>query len=232
MGRTFLLSAAALVLGTLIGAFQPRGELLALREKVADLERRSREAQRGAAGAGLREFFRAPPAAADRDPAPAPAPGEISADGPAPEGTPPAEAAEANAANTPAERTGPSADDVESMVAALDARAAQARAALMEQADLDDEQLDAIDDAMERMNEKLKRQVDAFAQSVEAGAEPDRRELMEFAAEALDAVIEADDAIVANIPGSVRAEMDEEALDPMSFISGETLAAIATLEGG
>lgn len=230
MGRTFLLSAAALVLGTLIGAFQPRGELLALREQVAYLERRARGAQRGAAGAGLREFFRAPPAAAD--PAPAPAPAEISADGPVPEGSPPAEAAEANAANTPADKTGPSADDVESMVAALDARAAQARAALMEQADLDDEQLEAIDDAMERMNEKLKRQVDAFAQSVEAGAEPDRRELMEFAAEALDAVIEADDAIVANIPESVRAEMDEEALDPMSFISGETLAAIATLEGG
>ena len=81
------------------------------------------------------------------------------------------------------------------------------------------------------MNARLKQQVDAFAQSVEAGGDPDRREMMEFAAEALDAVIEADDATVANIPESVREGMDDEALDPMSFITGETLSAIATLEG-
>lgn len=229
MGRTFLITALALVLGTVLGALQPRGELLALREEVRALNDKTRECQRGAAGAGLREFFRAPPATA-REPSGAP-PGEaaIPADGPA-GGADAAAADEANSGQ--AEASGPKAEDVEAMVAAMDARAAQARAALLEQGELDDEQIAAIDEALERMNAKLKKQVDAFAQSVEAGGEPERRELMEFAAEALDAVIEADDAMVANIPENVRDSMDDEALDPMSFISGETLSAIATLEGG
>ncbi len=228
MGRTFLITALALVLGTVLGALQPRGELLALREEVRALNDKTRECQRGAAGAGLREFFRAPPASAP-EPTGAPTGEEaIGADGPAGADVPVAD--EANSGQ--AEASGPKAEDVEAMVAAMDARAAQARAALLEQGELDDEQIAAIDEALERMNAKLKKQVDAFAQSVEAGGEPDRRELMEFAAEALDAVIEADDAMVAHIPESVRDSMDDEALDPMSFISGETLSAIATLEGG
>jgi hypothetical protein len=229
MGRAFLVAAFALVLGTLLGAFQPRGELIELRTRMLQLEQKTRDCQRGAAGAGLREFFRAPPA---RDPSggdPPPA-GEAAApkstEAPV---TPGADTGQPAASGTP---PAPSGDgEIGALVDAMDARAAQARAALLEQGDLDDETIAAVDDAIDRMNARLKQQVDAFAASVEAGGEPDRREMMEFAAEALDAVIEADDVIVANIPADVREQMDDEALDPMSFISGDTLAAIARLEG-
>jgi hypothetical protein len=237
MGRMFLFAALTMVLGTVLGALQPRGELLELREQVRMLEQRTRDCERGAAGAGLREFFRAPPAR-----------GATRGDGGANEGAEPASPSPAvdtgrlggarGAGNVgegteeAAEREGgPGREDIATMVAAMDARSAQARAALLEQGDLDDDEMEAIDDAIDRMNARLKQQVDAFAQSVEAGGDPDRREMMEFAAEALDAVIEADDAMVANIPESVREGMDDEALDPMSFITGETLSAIATLEG-
>ncbi len=230
MGRSFLLATAAMVLGTLLGAFQPRGELLALRAELLEVQARTRDCQRGAAGAGLREFFRAPARVADSE--------EDAAEGAAPRGkdtaeaeAPPTEAEEEEGGTNEPEAASEGPDEVAAMVAAMDARSAQARAALLEQADLDDEEIEAIDTAIDRMNARLKQQVDAFAQSVEAGGEPDRRELMDFAAEALDAVIEADDALVATIPESVREGMDDEALDPMSFISGDTLSAIATLEG-
>jgi hypothetical protein len=116
------------------------------------------------------------------------------------------------------------------MAEALDARAAQARAALIEQADPDPEALAAIDAAVARMNEKLKGQVDAFAATVADGAEPDRRDLMEFGAEALDAVIEADDAFRDAIPEETRADIDDEAVDPFSYIDGSTVAALVQLE--
>ena len=119
----------------------------------------------------------------------------------------------------------------EAMRDALDARAAQARAALLEQADPTDEELAALDAAVDKMNTRLKAQVDAFVASVEAGGEPDRRELMEFAAEALDAVIEADDAFVGALPEDVRESVDAEVVDPFSYIDGETLESLARLEG-
>lgn len=233
MGRLFLVGVAALVFGTVLGAWQPRGELLDLRKTVAELEKDTRACKRGAASAGIARIL------GGRDGAESAATGERpqSPTAPSDEVNLEVEAgAEAEAdfgGSEEAERGGPGGlpSDPAAMAAALDARAAQARAALIEQADPDDEALAEIDDAIEKMNTRLKAQVDAFADSMEGGVEPDRREMMEFAAEALDAVIEADDVFRDTLPEDVRAEVDDEAVDPFSYIDGSTLASIGRLEG-
>ncbi|GDX83048.1 hypothetical protein LBMAG42_48590 [Deltaproteobacteria bacterium] len=233
MGRLFLIGVAALVFGTVLGAWQPRGELLELRAEVAKLEKDTRACKRGAASAGIARIL------GGRDGA------ESEAVGDRPERQSEAPDAanqgvqEGNAkkdgveAGEDGEQGGPDGlpSDPAAMADALDARAAQARAAMIEQADPDDEALAEIDAAIEKMNARLKTQVDAFADSIEGGAEPDRREMMEFAAEALDAVIEADDVFRDALPDDVRAEIDDEAVDPFSYIDGSTLASLARLEG-
>jgi len=233
MGRTFLVVVAALVLGTVIGAWSPRAELLAMRGRVADMEKETRECQRGAATSGIAEILGGAGRerrGSHRDGPPEVPPGEDQA-GATPEGAP-----DDNMKRAGGEEGGGSeANDLPNtpaaMAEALDARAAQARAALIEQVDPDEEQIAALDAAVEKMNQKLKTQVDAFVAEAAAGKEPDRREMMEFGAEALDAVIEADDAFRDVIPEDQRAEIDDETLDPFSYIDGATVGALAGLEG-
>ncbi len=228
MGRTFLIAVLALVVGTVLGALQPRGELLESRAERDQLVREAKSCKRGAASAGITELLRGAHRPAEPDPAEAPNRRDMGerdpGDGPVNDAV----------VDTPEraddEERMPGLEDPEAMRAALDARAAQARAALIEQADPSEEELAAIDAALEKMNTRLSAQVEAFVKTVEGGREPERRELMEFAAEALDAVIEADDVFAASIDDETRNGVDDETLDPFSYIDGSTLQALQRLE--
>lgn len=223
MGTRFLIAVGALVAGTAIGAWQARGERLELRGQVISLEKETRACKRGAASQGIARILGGRDGAVDaaagrpepafREPTP-----DAPTDAPQPEEAP--------------DREPQIPETTEAMADALDARSAQAHAALIEQADPDDEQLAKIDAAIDKMNARLKSQVDAFAVSVDGGTEPDRRELMDFAAEALDAVIEADDSFREALPENIRDAIDDKAIDPFSYIDGSTLASLAQLEGG
>ncbi len=228
MARTFLVWVSGLVLGAVVGLWQPRGELLAMRERLAENDREVAGLRRKAGAASVAGFFQA-----GRGSAPDPVDEPLAPS----TGLPPPDAA----ANPPEAATtaAPAEDDdfalgnpegIEAAAEALDARAAHARAGLLEQGSLDDEQLAAFDEAIDRMNQRLQGQVDALATQMAQGGEPSRRDLMELGAEGLDAMIEADDAISSILSAEQREEVDEELLDPFSHVDGTTLAGLAELE--
>lgn len=218
--RTFVPAALALVLGLLLGSWSPRGELIALREEIR-LLRLERTRSRPSAAAGLREVFRAPPPAEPADRAPAEAGEDDGVLAPDEEGRPePAPAREAGGS--------PIGDDEDfaAFKSALDARAAQARAALEEQGDLDEEALAEVDEVVARMNDQLQDAVDDFvADALEAGL-VDRRMMLDLGADALDIAITADDGLRAAIPEEAYAGLDEAVVDPFSYIDGAAADAL------
>lgn len=227
--RNFVLAVAALVVGLVVGAWGPRGELLRVRSELDELRQKQARCSRGTAAQGIRELLRAEPTAPDGGPERRPG-RHARARAPEPDEAPAGGGAAPQAA--PGGGTAPqTAEDAEKAAAtALDARRAQARAALAEQADLDDAQLAEIDRITDEMNARLKKQVDELvADSVEHG-DVDRRQMMDFAAESLDAVIAADDQLRATLPADVYAGVDDEAVDPFSYISGDTITGLSELQ--
>lgn len=225
--RVFLPVALALVAGLLIGAWRPRSEVLELRAEIEALRLEARRGRPSAAD-GLREVFRAPPpavpSARGRD---APTDGEARA--PA-GGEAEAMEVEQGAGGSPVGTE----EDFEAFKTGLDARAAQARAALVEQGDLDDETLATVDEVVARMNAELRDAVDDFvAEALEHG-EVDRRMMMELGAEALDIAIAADDGLREALPEEVYARLDDAVVDPFSYIDGsaaESLRRVQDLPG-
>ncbi|MFZ5479844.1 MAG: hypothetical protein ACOZNI_23975 [Myxococcota bacterium] len=220
--KPFLPAVAALVVGILLGAWQPRGELLALRAEADTLRAKAERPCRGRAAESIRTILRAePPDAPEPDDGEAPA---------APATPPPAEDGariEIGGEALPVE----DAEEVkDQMAAALDARRAQALAALAEQADLDEAEIAGIDAVMDDMNRQLEVEVDRFVEEAVARGDVDRRDIMDFAAESLDIVIATDDRLREALGDEVYAEVDDSALDPLSYLSGDTLDSLTRLQ--
>lgn len=234
MAKHFLFLVAGIVLGTVVGLWQPRGELFAMREQLAENEKEMAALRRQAGAASIAGLFH---------PARSTPPGGTPEPGPQPSPDPTAAGAQGLQV-TVGEPSGPAtlapdaenidlgeAETMQGVKEALDARAAQARAALVEQANLDDEQLAAFDAAIDRMNERLQKQIDLLATQLESGEQPDRRDLMELGAEGLDAMIEADDTIAEALPPDVRDAIDDELLDPFSHVDGTTMESLLQFDG-
>jgi hypothetical protein len=221
--KPFLPAVAALVAGIVLGAWQPRGELLALRAEVDALRAKADKPCRTSAADRIRTILRAeapvPAAPADEPPA-APASPDVP---PAPDAVPAPPVADAPAPPDPEEVK-------EQMAAALDARRAQALAALAEQGDLDEEEIAGVNAIVDDMNRQLKVEVDRFVDDALASGDVDRRDVMDFAAESLDIVIATDDKMRGALGVEVYDEVDDSALDPLSYLSGDTLDALARLQ--
>lgn len=232
--KPFFPAVVALVAGIVLGAWQPRGELLAMRAELDEMRAVAAKPCRTDAAASIRSLLQVDPEdlrgaredRADEGPsedavvttepvADAPdAPADADAAAPA-DGEPPATTEEARAAAR----------------AALDARRTQARAALIEQADLGDDEAAAVDAAVDDMNRELKAEIDAFVDEAVANGEIDRRAMMEFAAGALDVYIAADDRFREAVPADVYGEIDPSAVDPLSYVSYEALTSIERAVG-
>lgn len=221
-----------MVVGIVLGAWQPRGEMLVLRAEVDALKLAGAAPCRNSAARSIRSILRsdAPDLGMDengRRAAPAPDPSGATAqdgDGPAPD-----EGGPETTDDAPSPRSTEEMREV--MQAGLDARRAQALAALVEQGDLGDDDVEAVNATMDDMNRALKAEVDAFAEAALADGEVDRRDLMDFAAESLDIVIAADEQLRRALPEDVYDAVDDSAVDPFSYVSGDTLDALTRLEG-
>lgn len=233
MVKSFVPAVLALVIGILIGSWQPRGELLAAREEMDALraKAKSSDCRGGRAIEGIRDILHA--RAPDSDVAEPTDDGQKSGfhfqSGDKPPGDqPPVEAngGQPDLPATPEEVQ----KQVAAMQAALDARRSQAMAALNEQADLSDEQSAAVDSAMAEMNTQLKAEVDALVATANDGDVIERRDLMEFAANSLDTVIVADDKLRDIIPAEVYDTLDTEAVDPFSYLSGDAVQSLSKLQ--
>jgi hypothetical protein len=231
--KPFFPAVIALVLGIVLGAWQPRGELLEMRTELDAMKTAGGKPCRASAADSLRDLLRAPGGAVDdsrrvRNAAPAGAPTDegVATGGATVEGG----ELDPNAPSVPVSDADAFEQGQEAMSAALDARRAQALAALTEQADLEEEDVAAVNAAMKQMNDELGAQIDAMVTSAVSDGELDRRDMMEFGAEALDVVLAADDRMRDIIPPEVYAQIDASAVDPLSYISGETLDTVARLK--
>ena len=219
--RPFFAAVIALVVGIGLGAWQPRGELLEARAELDALRAKGGDC-RGSAAQSIRSILRADPEGFERD---RPIVRNTAPTDPEPEATPEPvpEEAPTEGPQTPEQMR-------DAMHTALDARRAQALAALAEQADLDDTQVDAVEAAMDEMNRALAAEVDRFVADANESGIVERRDLMEFAAESLDIVIAADEQMRKAVPADVYDSIDDSAVDPFSYISGQTLDGLTRLE--
>jgi hypothetical protein len=117
----------------------------------------------------------------------------------------------------------------EAMQDVMELRRIQTRAALIEDADPDDQQLAAIDEAVGDMNDELYGIAEELAERVQAEAQPSRREAMEFAADTLDVLLTAEDRIVDSLDDDQLGALDEGAHDPFSWVDPGLLDVFAEL---
>ncbi len=125
------------------------------------------------------------------------------------------------------------AEGVEAAREVLDARFAQARAALVEDARPTPEQLDRIDDAVTRMNDRLAVLAEsALSRFQDGGGQPGRRELLSFAADTLDVLATAESEMLSALDAGQRARVREEATDPLSFLDPSLIELLRPLGDG
>lgn len=228
--RLFVVAALSLLLGIVIGGIGPRSELRELRQEMSELEGKACAqdsigkdlAALLSAGAGARDASRAREEAdriAEENPEVAEQLDQMDANREQARGevTEQLQSAAANDEELRAART------------ALELRRAQARAALLEDADPSPEQLDEIDSAVAEMNQGLNQLASELVNMMAKGEEPTRRDAMAFAADALDTMIIAEDRINAALDEDQLAGVDEQALDPFSYVDPALVDVLARL---
>jgi hypothetical protein len=119
------------------------------------------------------------------------------------------------------------ADDLAEGRTILAARRAQARAALIEDADPTDEQLDAFDAAVADMNADLRALGEDLLARVREHGEPSRSELYRLAADGLDVVLVAEARILEAFGD---ADVDPDALDPLSHLDPSLVDVLVELD--
>ena len=219
--KLFLPIVLSLVAGIVLGSWQPRGELLTLRKEADGLRAQAKKPCRAGGASTLSGIFRVPEETDDERAPRAPPP------------VPPGDTPDPVLGDTPTPAPpGPRAEEtMAAMKASLDARRAQALQALTEQGDLNDAQVGEVDQIMDRMNADLKKAVDAMVDETLAAGTMDRRGMLEFGADALDIVLAADDQMRSTLPKEVYDAVDDQTVDPFSYVSGEALQSAAKLEG-
>jgi hypothetical protein len=113
---------------------------------------------------------------------------------------------------------------------ALDLRRAQTRAALVEQLDPSIEQLESLDGAYDSMNEVLVGLSEEIAAIVNDGEVPERRDAMAFAADALDAMLESENAARGLLDQEQLTDMADDLLDPFKWVDPEILDSLTAIE--
>ncbi len=225
--KQVLAAAIALVVGLVLGGLGPRAQVRALGDRVEELEARDCSGGGGGLGAGLASMFgdrplmpTAPPPTFD-EPA-----GDLEPTADAPE-----DGVRIQIGDAPVPVDAPEVPTVEMMKDALDLRRVQAQQALFEQADPSDEQLEEFDASIEEMNASLQALAEELVHRVESGAPIERRDSMVFAADALDIMIGAEDAIYETFDEDQLAGVDDAAVDPFSYVDGDILETLSSLDG-
>ena len=124
----------------------------------------------------------------------------------------------------------PTDEDIGVIKDALALRRAQAMAALKEQAGASDEQMKSVEGAVDAMNGNLRALAEEFVATIEEGTEPSRRDMMLFAADTLDVLIETEDALYQALPEGQRESLDDAVLDPTSYVDASVIDVLSALD--
>jgi multidrug efflux pump subunit AcrA (membrane-fusion protein) len=233
--REIAIGAVMLLLGLIAGGVGPRAELKSMMQTVQAVDA---ERCKNTFGTDLATFFgaaqqgglplvqpppppRPPPPSAGDDPAVAEALERLEEE----------EAAAREQGLRDARAALENTEQLDLARSALELRRAQSRQALIESADPDERQLEAIDTAYAEMNATLEGLAAGLSDMVLSGEEPDRRRGMEFAADALDAMLLAEDRVLGALEEDQRAELGREAANPFNHVSPALIDALTELDG-
>ncbi|MCA9566692.1 MAG: hypothetical protein KC656_02575 [Myxococcales bacterium] len=224
-----LVGVFALVLGLVIGGLGPRAQVRDLEAKLAE-----QQECKGGVGSDIANVFRGRPWE-DGEPTPrrrrvvhtepeaAPDPGT-----PAPEPEPGIHIQFGDDAEK-AQSKEEIDESLDLAREALELRYAQAREALLQDADPTEEQLAKVDAAISRMNEDLVVLARDLATVAKRDEEPGRREAMEFAADTIDVLLRAEDDLRASLDPAQIAALQDESLDPMSYVDPQIIDILGEL---
>ncbi len=224
--RQLVLIGIAVAVGLALGGLGPRSEVRALREEMAEGCDQNCDRQ---VGREIASVFQGRPWEPSEGADP-----EVTA--PAPEVAEP-EPTEGGVQITVDDRPvedgedGPDPETIGAMRDAMELRRTQAEAALREQAGATDAQMASVDQIADTMNDELHSLAGEFVETVQAtGGEPTRHEMMVFAADTLDVLLEAEEQMYGVFDADQRAAVDEEATDPLSFVDGRVVEILAELD--
>ncbi len=219
----------SLLLGVIVGMMSQRPELRRAEETIATLEDRECSPRR-TVGRGLA-------AAVQGQPQRMVQPDEEEFEEEPEDQAEPEDGVVIELGGGPDEEAGRPDDDAEDvreeldlMATAQDLRRAQARAALLEQTDLDDDELQNFDDAVGAMNEDLVELAGGFVDQLEDQQDISRKDMMVFAADMLDVMIVAEESFEDTFDGQDLDAIDEEAIDPFSYIAPELIDILGELD--
>jgi hypothetical protein len=218
--KHLILAVLMLVVGLVAGGVGPRAEVRSLRDQISELE--ERPCAQGT-GRQIAQVFGGRAWEAPR-PQPGKDEGKTEPAGDDAENDEPEVHFEAGEG----EEMGP--ENLDLMKEALVLRRSQALAALREQAGASDEQMEKVDEIVDNMNSSLRGLAEEFVQTVQDGQEPSRRDLMLFASDTLDVLIEAEDSLYGALPPDQRAALEDQVLDPTSYVDGSVVDVLAELD--
>lgn len=233
-------AAIALVLGIVLGGLGPRSDLRKLEQKYAEMEDGPCKSTFGSDLATLMGGGFTPDAPAERPKRNQPETnplGDRDPDVIAAENPEAAELVEEMARNEEEGREelaedlseGIDEEQLELARTALELRRAQARAALVEDADPDEVQLESIDNAVRDMNDSLNNLAEELTTMINEGETPTRRDALEFAADALDTMIVAEDSMRDALDADQLEALEEGALDPFSYVDPGLIDVLESL---
>lgn len=218
-----LFAVFTLIVGLVVGGLGPRNELHRVRGKLEDLEAKP---CRNNTGADIAKIFQGRPWEEADDSGPPlkgarpPAPAQVVENEPESEGEGGGLKFTFNAGGDKGDQPKPEdiAEAMDLAREALDLRHQQAMAALEEDAQPTPEQQERIDQTLGRMNDDLIRLANELKGQMQEGAEPSRRDAMLYAAETLDVFLSAEDDLRAAFTEDQLANLQDESLDPMSYV--------------
>ncbi len=236
---SIVLAAVTFAAGVALGGVGPRGELRVAKDEIFELKRQ--QMRGGHIGREIAELVRTGlDGRAARPPEPVPrrteaTPSDLTDHGAADLAADLAEA-EFDKDDGPSweleiddELGELSEDPMEAAREALQVRATQARAALVEDIDPTPEQEAQIDAAVSQMNDRLVRLAEDVVAEVESNGEPSRRAAMGFMADALDILVSGEDGMLDAMTPEQREIVRQEATDSTAFIDPAVIDVIAEI---
>ena len=234
--KYFVLCALSFFIGSIVGGVGPKHELQTIKQTQQNsIITSSKDCKKSTIGSDLAQIMASNSSASKPSPQKNPfgdrTPEEIRKDNP--EAVEIAERLDENQEQFQEEfqeSLERSQEELETARTALELRRAQARAALVEGADPSQAQLDDIDQAVQDMNDALLSLSGELSDMLESGEEPERRQAMSFAAEALDTMITAEDQFRDTLSQEQIDALDDQALDPFSYISPDIIDTLQSLD--